>query len=286
MTSILPLAPMLRLMLSSYKTGLACVSADRKTYQPRNQFRDALHRFLSPLDYFRYGELPLTRAALGPIKAGDRLLDLSSPKLLALHLAASGNKHVTATDLLEENLVETRLAAKALHVDRELLIETTDGRKLPYPDQTFDHVFSVSVLEHIPGDGDTAALLEMKRVLKPGGSLVITVPCRPKAEDKFLHQDVYERAFDGSQPVFWCRYYDQESLNQRLIQPASMDLVGQQYLFELRPFWEWFCRLPKRSQQALMPFWPVLAVGLLRVQEELPYQRPLSIALLKLAKQR
>jgi SAM-dependent methyltransferase len=38
---------------------------------------------------------------------------------------------------------------------------------LPYEDETFDVVLSVGVLEHVPYD--RASLLEIKRVLKPGG---------------------------------------------------------------------------------------------------------------------
>jgi len=47
---------------------------------------------------------------------------------------------------------------------------------LPYPDASFDVVISNEVIEHV--DDDQAALLEMARVLKPGGRAVIFCPNR------------------------------------------------------------------------------------------------------------
>ena len=49
-----------------------------------------------------------------------------------------------------------------------------DGHDIPFPDETFDNVLCLETLEH-----DDAFLLtagECRRVLKKGGSLVITVP--------------------------------------------------------------------------------------------------------------
>jgi len=46
-----------------------------------------------------------------------------------------------------------------------------DARSLPYPDATFDAAFLVTVLGEIPDQ--TQALRELRRVLKPGGRLVV-----------------------------------------------------------------------------------------------------------------
>lgn len=49
-----------------------------------------------------------------------------------------------------------------------------DGRVLPFADRSFDGAFSTQVLEHV---ADPSALLrEMHRVVKPGGSLLLSLP--------------------------------------------------------------------------------------------------------------
>jgi SAM-dependent methyltransferase len=51
-----------------------------------------------------------------------------------------------------------------------------DAARLPFPDDSFDKIVLSEVLEHLPDD--RAALLEVRRVLKPGGVVAITVPNR------------------------------------------------------------------------------------------------------------
>lgn len=64
--------------------------------------------------------------------------------------------------------------ASAFGMRRKPDIVYYDGSKIPFGDGTFDHVLCVEVLEHVP---DPAVFLaEMIRVLRTGGTLILTVP--------------------------------------------------------------------------------------------------------------
>lgn len=93
----------------------------------------------------------------------------------ALHLGAGRDRHelgqhlegtgeVVAldpdTDALARNRTSERLAG--------------DGQRLPIAADSFDLVFSEYVFEHLPDPA--AALTEIERVLRPGGSFVVLVP--------------------------------------------------------------------------------------------------------------
>lgn len=49
-------------------------------------------------------------------------------------------------------------------------------RPLPLPDRAFDAVYSSEVIEHIRREKVPALLLELRRILKPGGVMRLTTP--------------------------------------------------------------------------------------------------------------
>lgn len=54
--------------------------------------------------------------------------------------------------------------------------EVGDLLNLPFPNNFFDRVFAIRVLHHIPSqEFRIQALQEIKRILKPGGTLILTV---------------------------------------------------------------------------------------------------------------
>jgi SAM-dependent methyltransferase len=82
--------------------------------------------------------------------------------------------HATGVDLTEHAiaLVRRRLELEGLSAT----VKQADAERLPFPDGTFDVVYSWGVLHHTP-DSDRA-IAEAQRVLKPGGRLCVMLYAR------------------------------------------------------------------------------------------------------------
>lgn len=72
--------------------------------------------------------------------------------------------------------VSPLIVAEAMGRHPELEGVAADVRSLPFPDDSFDAVFSGSTLDHFESAAEIAvALRELARVLRPGGSLILTL---------------------------------------------------------------------------------------------------------------
>jgi SAM-dependent methyltransferase len=165
------------------------------------------------------------------------VLDVGSPKLLSLYLAKVVGAEVYATDIDDYFVerLETVAEVEGVPPDR-LHIRVEDGRQLSLPDQSFDKVYSLSVVEHIPDDGDTACIKEIARVLVPGGECYLTVPFWPESRtDVIADGAVYwteHSTASGEGQVFYQRRYSEADLYQRLIEPSGLQLKELKYVGE------------------------------------------------------
>lgn len=63
-----------------------------------------------------------------------------------------------------------------------------DGRNLPYANSSFDVIISIAVLHHLDGKGRDQFIKEIRRVLKPGGQILITVWCTAASAHRSARQ--------------------------------------------------------------------------------------------------
>lgn len=126
------------------------------------------------IDYRRIGdEVRRDLAHLLPeVPKVPRALDVAcGTGYLALGLAQAGiAEAVDACDLSLEMLRRTRDNAAVAGVDVRLAL--CDAERLPYPDGGYDLVVARGALHHVPDP--LAALREIRRVLRRGGTAVVT----------------------------------------------------------------------------------------------------------------
>ncbi|MEV4314955.1 class I SAM-dependent methyltransferase [Actinocrispum sp. NPDC049592] len=103
------------------------------------------------------------------------------------------------------------LARKRLGPDTDLRVADITG-PLPYPDGTFDDVVAALVLHYL--EDWTAPLAELRRVVKPGGRLIVVVNhpmiyklVNPKADYFAIRKHSEEYTFNGHPAVltYWHR---------------------------------------------------------------------------------
>ncbi|MFJ7957482.1 GNAT family N-acetyltransferase [Streptomyces sp. NPDC096319] len=111
-------------------------------------------------------------ALAGTLPEHPRVLDLGcGPGRAALLLAAEAGARVTAVDTHEPFLAELRESAAARGLDGSIRTLNADMGALPFPDGSFDLVWAESSVFVL---GFDRALAAWRRLLAPGGTLVVT----------------------------------------------------------------------------------------------------------------
>jgi len=104
--------------------------------------------------------------------------------------------------------------------------------QLPFSDASFDCVTCIEVLEHIPAKLREQALAEMRRVVRPGGRLVLRVPHAgifafldannlrfrmPRLYEAFLGNGRRDAGYaGGSEDIVWHHHFTREELHELL----------------------------------------------------------------------
>jgi ubiquinone/menaquinone biosynthesis C-methylase UbiE len=124
--------------------------------------------------YYRRFDQALNEAK--PDDADDVLIIGGGTGVFALSIGQIVNS-VHLTDIPREDppfATAQKLFAQSNIDDSSISYVSADATELPYPDDEFDILFALDVLEHIPNEDEAVA--EMGRVIKRSGMSVVSAP--------------------------------------------------------------------------------------------------------------
>lgn len=142
----------------------------------RDQFNGDYEQFFTDYDRFRYGlerHIPGCISNLGV--AGKRVLEIGLGEGSESECLIKEGARWSGIDLTAESVgrVHARLSIRKLPYEELCQGSVLD---LPFPDDSFDLVFSHGVLHHVPDIQQ--AQREIYRVLRPGGEVVVMMYAR------------------------------------------------------------------------------------------------------------
>jgi len=168
--------------------------------------------------------------------AGDRLLDLGCGFGRHAYEAARRGADVVALDAGLDEVLGVAAVFAAMAEQGELAEATEaatvqgDGYRLPFPDGAFDRVICSEVLEHL--HDDRAAMAELARVLRDGGTMAVTVPRFGPELVNWALSDEYHGVEGGH-----VRIYRRSQLLDRL-RGAGLEVTGTGHAHGLHsPYW-------------------------------------------------
>jgi hypothetical protein len=193
--------------------------------------RSAPELLLTPVSIVRYWEFPFALRQL-PQHPG-RCLDISSPRLFSFFVAS--RRRPTSLLMLNPDRRDadvTRHLATRLRIGN-IAVDVQPVSAIKGQDQRYDSIWSISVIEHIPGEGDTEAMRLMYAALAPGGTLIVTVPVDRRAWDEYRNRDVYGLGTaPGPNGTFFQRWYDDSAIARRLLDPLGLVDVNVEWFGE------------------------------------------------------
>jgi ubiquinone/menaquinone biosynthesis C-methylase UbiE len=110
---------------------------------------------------------------LSECTGGERILEIGFGSGLTFMNLRESYAEIHGLDLTADaSAVQTAFRARGVPVN----LQSGNVLKMPYPDDYFDTVLLISILEHLKPDVQEQAFSEIRRVLKRGGQVVYGVP--------------------------------------------------------------------------------------------------------------
>ena len=188
------------------------------------------------------------------LRPGDKFLDAGAGFGRHAFEAARQGATVFALDYAAEEVLTTRNTFGAMLEAKQITekvyggVLRGDATKLPFEDNTFDCVVTSEVLEHI--QDDVSVISELHRVLKPGGSLGVTVPSWWPEKINWMLSDEYHAPKSVGGHV---RIYSATELKAKL-RSAGLEVTDSHHAHALHsPDWWLKCAVgPRNNDHSLV----------------------------------